>query len=693
MKRSDIFFPSSRGRISCRHDRCYFKFLIICWSLINSCHSLASSPISSNSNIVDSNQIASKTLEFASSSLSKFGQKEFFENYVNRHQSVQKRRSLRRLLEIGSIFSGRIFRPLLCSLAIAGPKRLKTKTQDEWDEFWSRTAPTHSNPLKLSNAQRVAQGLPFLGPSFVKLGQLLATRPDILHVPLAEALTTLQDRVRPFDNLTAKGIIRKELESLCSNARAETCSIYLQNVEDREKFLESLSEEPVASASIAQVYKGYLPGYGHVAVKVQRPGIRSTVESDATLFHSLATWLEKVLPLGPIVRTVDEFTARIFEDMDFEREAKNMKLFADLYCHKKGSSPTVKVVVPELIPELSSKRIIVMEWIDGTKLTDIRLDDCEDRQTVVDENLAIVETAIECTLSQFFDTGLLHADPHEANLLKVKVDGSKGREMKLGYLDFGLVSPVSQNFRDGVVCAVIQLVYARNLEAVVDLCVDLDLLPAERVRDAWERRKFVNALRQAIDDSLLWPQDERGRSTAIPKVRSLSAGLASFSKLISSYDFTIPPYFLNNVRALSTLEGIALKIDPNFNILRVIYPYSINQLMKNVSVNRKAKETFLELIRSPETKLVDFDSFMRLLNDWALLTNYPKRKVFWDLFTSTGYRQISALIFKDWCRKQQRKANLWHLRRRRNWKTLCSRVMTYLSKIIRPQTNLIPKRC
>jgi predicted unusual protein kinase regulating ubiquinone biosynthesis (AarF/ABC1/UbiB family) len=291
-----------------------------------------------------------------------------------------------------------------------------------------------------------------------------------------------------------------------------------------------------------------------------------------------------------------------------------------------------------------------MEWIEGTKLTDI-CPDCDDRGEEVAENLALIKKAIECTLSQLLDTGLLHADPHTGNLLKVRTQDG---EIELGYLDFGLVSFVPQQVRDGIVCAVVQVVFARNIEAVADLCVDIELLPEEKLKDPRERMRLVYALNRAFDDILLWPKDKKGRSTAVPKVR-FEKLLASLASLIASFEFSVPPYFLNNARALATLEGIALKLDPDFNILRVIYPYSINRLMCNPSVSEKVEEAFLDICRSPETKLFDSNRGMMLLNDWSLLTGYRKRKIFWDLMTSTGGRRVMSRIMREWFLKRFRK--------------------------------------
>lgn len=629
------------------------------------------------------------------------------ENYLRIHQTVSRRRSFRRLLEIGSILSGRVLRPLVCNLVKGRPRLLSS---DDWDAFWS----SRPSSKPLSNAQRVAQGLPALGPTFVKLGQALATRPDVVNVPLADALANLQDNMSPFDNLTAKRIIRRDIDALVkrnvreavegsSSQKEDNKNRYLTTASERRSFLDSLSNEPVAAASIAQVYKGHLPGYGPVAVKVQRPGIRRKVESDATLFHSAATWLENfkwprgtplhgepVFGSTQFVKMVDEFTARVFEDLDFRREVQNMQLFKDLYGnHRKhhnhdhhshhhhhhplsASTRSIHVVVPEHIPELCSSRVIVMEWIEGTKLTDVDvLDDTDvingsrdDRhEKLVQENLAIVKTAIECTLSQLMEDGIMHGDPHAANLLKVKSADKKG-QAQLGYLDFGVVTSVPPRFRDGIVCAVVQLVFGRNLDAIADLCVDLELLPREKLADPVDRQKFLNDLRKVLDRMLEWPKDEKGRSTAVPKLRPFSDGLASLSTLIARYEFSVPPYFLNNARALATLEGIGLKLDPDFNILRVIYPYAINQLMTNPNVSRKTEQTFLEICRSPDNQLIELQKVKALLNDWSILTGYPKRKICWDLATSEGGRRVSRAIFKDFFRKRYRNARAWYLRKR-----------------------------
>ena len=161
--------------------------------------------------------------------------------------------------------------------------------------------------------------------------------------------------------------------------------------------------------------------------------------------HGLALGKTPVFGSTQIVTPIDEFTTRVLEEMDFVREVKNIQLFANMYCHKRGSSLDVQVVVPEVITPLCTRRLIIMEFIEGKKLTDICLN-CDDSEREIQENLDLVRRAIEMTLSQLLTDGLLHSDPHESNLVKVKSDDGK-EKYRLGYLDFGLVSKVPQRFQ------------------------------------------------------------------------------------------------------------------------------------------------------------------------------------------------------------------------------------------------------
>lgn len=297
---------------------------------------------------------------------------------------------LLRAMEIGGVVVGELLAPLASSL-------IKNGIPENWDAFWA-----HSSG-KFTNAQRATRALEELGPTYVKFGQALASRPDVIPKSLADGLSTLQDDMQPFDTNVAKDIIRAELNTTLGASTLDA-------------FVNSLTEEPIAAASVGQVYKGYLNGTMPVAVKVQRPGIRTVVERDAALLKSVATWIESLqAPTGgrlvatQLVDAVEEFMSRIFEELDYRNEAANAATFASLYSYKRGTCENIKVAVPEIVPELCTDNVLVMEWLDGTKLTSVN-DTLDDEELA--ENLRLIETGIDCTLSQLLDTGVLHADPH-----------------------------------------------------------------------------------------------------------------------------------------------------------------------------------------------------------------------------------------------------------------------------------------
>jgi hypothetical protein len=304
---------------------------------------------------------------------------------------------------------------------------------DRWEKFWSLTSfendNSHDDIGLPNNADRVVQALQTLGPTYVKFGQALSSRPDIIPKSLADALCTLQDDMDPFDTNIAKNIIVDELLSQPRTREEKSDSDedndvpLVQSIKDIQSLIDSLSDEPVAAASVGQVYKGYLPNYGPVAVKVQRPEIKALVEKDYSLLRSVASFVESIPSFGSgnggdgqrlinteLVAAVDEFMSRIFEELDYTNEANNARQFAQLYSNKGGSRikslPNGEgVIVPEIITSLCTKNVLVMEWIEGSKLTTM-FSNKESKE--FKENLKLVEQALYVTLSQLLDTGVMH---------------------------------------------------------------------------------------------------------------------------------------------------------------------------------------------------------------------------------------------------------------------------------------------
>eukprot|EP00977_Amphora_coffeiformis_P006779 scaffold1485_cov171-Amphora_coffeaeformis.AAC.18 len=522
--------------------------------------------------------------------------------------------ALERATEIGSILLSEVFLPLVASVARPGFDGKNV------DDFWNI-----QNREGLTNAQRVCKALEALGPTYVKFGQALASRADLIPPFLANALLKLHDDMEVFPTEVAKEIIRLDL------SQSETLTS-----EKIFTFIESLSPEPIAAASIGQVYKGYIEGYGDVAVKVKRKNARDLVERDAALLKTVATWVESLpgwksdrLVAARLADSVDEFMARIFEELDYKREVKSMTTFGDLYSTKRGTCRNVKVVVPDPVLEYCTENVVVMDFITGTKLDIVNTQDQAKRM----ENLKVVEMGITCTLSQLLETGKLHADPHLGNLLRVDTrDG-----IQLGYLDFGILATVPQSVRDGIVCAVVQLIFARNVEAVAALFGELQLLPQEVMDNPKDMAELTQSLDQVFTATLQFP--ENGLSTSsVPMIRFDNL-LGALTTLVAKFQLALPPYFLNNARALATLEGVALRLNPSFNVLQVVYPFALNRLLQNPSLSKTVADTTLDLLRSPQTGLVELSRGRMIVEEAARLTGKPKRRIIADILSTRGGRR------------------------------------------------------
>ncbi|KAL7464945.1 hypothetical protein ACHAXS_005279 [Conticribra weissflogii] len=614
--------------------------------------------------------------------------------------------AFKRAREIGSVLVGSVAAPILVSYlkVIQNQRQNQQQQQDggqntqnfDWNSFWlvctdDNTGFIHGGKNNgktnaISHAERLTKALEQLGPTYVKFGQALASRPDVVPPSLAAALSTLQDQMTRFDGQVACDIVTKELMP-----RVEEGSIEKRDLED---LLASMVEEPVAAASIGQVYKANLPGKGSVAVKVQRPGVRLLVESDTELLLTVAKFLE-YLPGLPnpssgnneknnnndngdqskpsrlintqLVSATQEFMSRIFEELDYRNEAANCKKFADLYSCKSGTSKDVSVVVPEVYLDWCTENVLVMEWIDGTKLTDVSAvgNGGSERESAdegngvkgegmlakdsVEENLALVKVAIDSTLSQLLVTGILHADPHAGNLLKIRLDDGT---VTLGYLDFGLLSTIPMKVRDALVCSVALQVFSRDVDAVSSLFGELQLIPQHILDDESERLALAEALEITFENSLKYTDSTNSSpqnfddATTIPELK-FDKLLDSLSRLVPRFQFDLPPYFINNARALSTLEGIARSLDPTFNVLTIMYPYALNRLLRNPSQSPVVERTLQQLIRSEVDGRFDKKKVMRLLRDSATISGLPKRRVVWDVMKEREGRKLVMDILKE----------------------------------------------
>ena len=275
-----------------------------------------------------------------------------------------------------------------------------------------------------ARARECAALLADLGPAFIKAGQALSTRPDIVPPVLLEELARLQDQLPAFPSDLAMACIEEDLG-------APVAELYGQ-----------LDAEPISAASLGQVYRGSLPDGRAVAVKVQRPGLREQITLDLYIVRNIAVWLMANIGLirSDLVALIDELGKRVFEEMDYFNEASNAERFAALHAHNH------RIAVPAIHRSHTSRRVLTMEWIDGVKLT--RLDAVKALGVDPEE---LVEVGVNCSLQQLLEHGFFHADPHPGNLLAL-ADG------RLAYLDFGMMSEVARESRNGLIRAVVHLV-------------------------------------------------------------------------------------------------------------------------------------------------------------------------------------------------------------------------------------------
>ena len=389
-----------------------------------------------------------------------------------------------------------------------------------------------------------------LGPAFIKAGQALSTRPDIIPPVLLEELAQLQDQLPGFDSALAMACIEEDLG-------APVDTIY-----------EQLEREPISAASLGQVHRGVLKGGQKVAVKVQRPGLREQITLDLYIVRNIAAWLNRNVGLirSDLVALIDELGQRVFEEMDYLNEAANAEKFADLHRHNP------RIAVPRIFHEATSRRVLTMEWIDGVKLTN--LDAVRGIGMDPDD---MVEVGVNCSLQQLLEHGFFHADPHPGNLLALP-DG------RLAYLDFGMMSTVSRESRTGLIQAVVHLVN-RNFAALSKDFVALGFL-GEEVNLEPIVPAFENVFGQAL---------EMGVSRM-----DFKAVTDDLSGVMYRFPFQVPPYYALIIRSLVTLEGIALSVDPDFKILGAAYPYFARRLMEDPDP---------QLRRSLREMLYDGDEF------------------------------------------------------------------------------------
>jgi len=409
---------------------------------------------------------------------------------------------------------------------------------------------------KSSRAERLRMAFEELGPTYIKLGQILSTRPDLVPLDIVHELSKLQDEVPPFPFKDARRIVESELREPLEN----TFAIF--------------DETPLASASIGQVHRArYLDGED-VAVKVQRPGIQRLIDIDLEIMLHLATLAEnhiQELSFHKPVKIVEEFAKTLERELDYTIEATSMERVSREFFHDPD------VYIPKTYRETTTSRILTTELVQGIKVS--KLDQLD--QEGYDRKKITSRGAYVC-LSQIFDHGFFHADPHPGNIFILP-------DNVICLLDFGMVGTIDRNTREDFVELVDSIV--REDETRAAGC----LLKITSWDEEPNMRSFEKDVAEFIGQHLYKPLKEI----------ELGKLLQHLLELAARYRLRIYPDIFLMMKALSTVESVACMLDPDFDMLQHAEPFIKKVKLQRFSPKRLESDV-LSLTSQMFTFLKDF---------------------------------------------------------------------------------------
>ena len=377
---------------------------------------------------------------------------------------------------------------------------------------------------RFSRAERVRMALEELGPTYIKLGQVLSTRPDLIPVDFINELSKLQDDVSPCPLSDVCGVIASELGH------------------PPDDVFESFEETPLASASIGQVYRARLKDGEAVAVKVQRPGIRKIIEVDLEIMLHLATLMERHLEELAIhrpVRIVEEFAKVIEREIDYTIEATNMERVAREFL----DDPTI--YVPKVFRETTTARVLTMEYVEGIKVSQI---DALERAGL--DRKVITIRGANFYLKQIFNQGFFHADPHPGNIFVLS-------DNVICLLDFGMVGSVDRQTREEFV-DLVDSVINQHENRVCQILLKLAV---------WDEEPDMQSLEKDVATFMGQHLHKPLKEIRIGKL------LQDLLEIASRHRLGIPPDLFLMMKALGTIEGVALSLDPDFDMTAQTEPF------------------------------------------------------------------------------------------------------------------------
>jgi len=407
---------------------------------------------------------------------------------------------------------------------------------------------------------RVRMALEELGPTFVKFGQIMSTRPDMVPRELITELEKLQDKVPSFPTEDARRIIEEELGSSISSLFSD------------------FSDSPIASASIAQVHKAVLHDGKEVAIKVQRPGIDRIIETDLEIMLHLATLIEnhfeKELGIWDPVSIVNEFARVIRKELDFRIEAAHIERFATNF-----QTDTI-IHVPHVYREYSSDRVLTMEFIGGLKVSEITKavsgEEAKVRNYGIDPKVVAARGA-DLVLKQIFEHGFFHADPHPGNIKVL-------RDNIICFLDYGMMGSLS----------------ARHREALADILIAIIEKDATKITRTILKISGYRYMQIGDSEKLESDIAELIELYAYRPLKEIEIGnlLHLIASVVAEYRLKVPPDFYLLAKALVTIEGVGKELDPEFNAIEHAEPFAKKLIWARMSPRRLIKDLYLSALEA-----------------------------------------------------------------------------------------------
>jgi ubiquinone biosynthesis protein len=403
----------------------------------------------------------------------------------------------------------------------------------------------------LPDALRLRFALEELGPSFIKLGQILSTRSDLLPEEYIRELLKLQDEVTPFDFKNVVEIVEKELNAPLG------------------KLFQSVEERPVATASIAQVHRAVTTNGDEVAIKVQRPGIEEIINTDISVVTYIARLMERYMPESRLYNPVDmvaEFSCMIKKEMDFTLEGSYMERFS------KEFSGDPRVLIPKVFWELSSKKVLTMERVSGIKIDNL--------EKLSEENIDTKDLAhliADLFFKQVFEFGTFHGDLHPGNIFVLGPD-------RIAFVDFGIVGRIERDMMENLADIFIGIA-KEDYELLTKVYMKMGMIP-EDIDEVSFKREYHDLLLHYFGRPL----------------KSVNFGelLVGYVRLAARYNIRLPRDLLLLNKCIIELEGLARLLHPDINILQESEPYAKRLVARRISPSSIAGEAMDTLMKYRE---------------------------------------------------------------------------------------------